>query len=192
MTDLSRDDFFDFNTAEPQQSFDIIPRGTLVKVHMNIIQGGYGERHIHPWADGYPTLFETGRVYLQTESVILAGEHKKRKIWTQIGLYSPKGPLYGEIGRSLIRSILNSARGLSDKDTSPKTEAARRTQGFKDLDDIEFVARLGIDVNDRTGEEFNVIKAALTPDHKNYHALFSQNPGSESSLPQKTNPVWNR
>jgi hypothetical protein len=75
------------------------------------------------------------------------------------------------MGRSLIRGILNSARGISDKDTSPQAQAARRIASFADLDGLEFVARIDIGT-DTNGEDKNEIRTAVTPDHKEYAALM--------------------
>ena len=85
---------------------------------------------------------------------MLEGQYAKRKIWTLIGLFSPKGPEWGNMGRSLIRGMLNSARGLSDKDVSPQAQAARRIAGFADLDGLEFVARIDVG-SDANGEGFS-------------------------------------
>ncbi|WP_246588160.1 hypothetical protein [Paracoccus bogoriensis] len=71
------------------------------------------------------------------------------------------------MGRSMIRGMLNSARGISDKDQSPQAQAARRINGFADLDGIEFVARIDVG-SDAMGEEKNEIRAAVTPDHRDY------------------------
>ncbi len=73
---------------------------------------------------------------------MLEGPYARRKVFTLIGLYSPKGPDWGNMGRSLVRGMLNSARGISDKDNSPQAQAARRIAGFADLDGIEFVAKI--------------------------------------------------
>jgi hypothetical protein len=75
------------------------------------------------------------------------------------------------MGRSLIRGILNSARGISDKDASPQALAARRINSFADLDGLEFIARIDIGT-DTNGEDKNEIRAAVTPDHKDYAALM--------------------
>jgi hypothetical protein len=75
------------------------------------------------------------------------------------------------MGRSLIRGMLNSARGISDKDVSPQAQAMRRINGFADLDGIEFVARLDVGT-DTNGEPKNEIRAAVTPDHKQYAAVI--------------------
>jgi hypothetical protein len=75
------------------------------------------------------------------------------------------------MGRGLIRGILNSARGVSDKDNSPEAQARRRISGFGDLDGVEFVARIDIGT-DTNGEDKNEIRAAVTPDHRDYAALM--------------------
>ena len=71
------------------------------------------------------------------------------------------------MGRNFVRGILNSAHGFSDKDISPQAQAARRINSFRDLDGVEFLARIDIG-KDANGEEKNEIRAAVTPDHKEY------------------------
>ena len=83
------------------------------------------------WTGGYATRGTTGAVYLDVEYTVLEGPYAKRKIWSLIGLYSPKGPDWANMGRSLVRGMLNSARGLSDKDNSPEAQNARRISGLR-------------------------------------------------------------
>lgn len=45
--------------------------------------------------------------------------------------------------------------------------AGRRINGFADLDGLEFVARIDIG-SDAMGEDKNEIRAAVTPDHRDY------------------------
>ena len=71
------------------------------------------------------------------------------------------------MGRSLVRGMLNSARGISDKDVSPQAQAARRIGGFADLDGLEFVARIDVGT-DANGDDKNEIRSAVTPDHRDY------------------------
>jgi hypothetical protein len=50
----------DFNDAEQQQTFDLIPKGTVAKVRMTIKPGGYDDPN-QGWTGGYATQsFETG------------------------------------------------------------------------------------------------------------------------------------
>ena len=116
----------DFNDAK--QNSNIIPKGTLAKVRLTIRPGGFDDP-AQGWTGGYATRGTTGSVYLSGEFTVLEGPYARRKIFTLIGLYSPKGPDWANMGRSLIRGMLNSARGISDKDTSAQAQAARRSSG---------------------------------------------------------------
>jgi hypothetical protein len=161
----------DFNDAEQQQGFDLIPKGTTVKVRMTIKPGGHDDP-AQGWTGGYAAeSFDTGSVYLACEFVVLEGPFAKRKLWSNIGLHSPKGPTWGQMGRSMIRGILNSARNVHPQDNGPQAVAARRIQGFHELDGIEFLARVDVE-KDAKGEDRNVVKLAIEPDHKDYAALM--------------------
>lgn len=160
----------DFNDAEQQQGFDIIPKGTVVPVRMTIRPGGHDDPS-QGWIGGYATRNDTtGSVYLNCEFVILEGSYARRKVWSVIGLHSPKGTDWANMGRSLIRAILNSARGLSEKDESPQAQAQRRISSFADLDGIEFLARIDIGT-DAKGETKNEIRVAVTPGSKDWQGF---------------------
>ena len=154
----------DFNDA--QSNTNLIPKGTLAKVRLTIRPGGFDDPS-QGWTGGYATRGSTGAVYLNGEFTVTEGQYARRKIFTLIGLYSPKGPDWANMGRSLVRGMLNSARGISDKDQSPQAQAARRIGGFADLDGIEFVARIDVG-SDAMGEEKNEIRAAVTLDHRDF------------------------
>jgi hypothetical protein len=170
----------DFNSA--QDNANLIPKGTVAKVRLTIRPGGFDDPS-QGWTGGYATRATSGAVYLNGEFTVLEGPYARRKIFTLIGLYSPKGPDWANMGRSLIRGILNSARGISGKDNSPQAQAARRIGGFADLDGLEFVARIDIGT-DTDGEPKNEIRAAVTPDHRDYAALT----GHPSAPPMPAHP----
>lgn len=177
----------DFNSADDQNSFDPIPKGTLIKVRMTIRPGGYDDPQ-KGWTGGYATRnATTGSIYLNCEFVVLEGQYARRKIWNLIGLHSPKGEDWANIGRSLIKGILNSARGIGNKDNSPQAQNARRISGLGDLDGIEFLARADIE-KDQNGNDKNVIKYAVTCDNKEYAALMGRAGGS-SPAPQAAAPA---
>jgi hypothetical protein len=156
----------DFNDAEGQ-NFDVIPRGTIARVRLTIRPGGYNDEQ-RGWSGGYATRnANTGAVYLNCEYTVLEGKYARRKIFSLIGLMSPKGPEWANMGRSLVRGILNSAHGISDKDSSPQAQAKRRIGSFADLDGLEFLARIDIG-KDISGQDKNEIRVAVTPDHKDY------------------------
>ena len=167
----------DFNYAEQQQGFDLIPKGTIVPVRMTIKPGGHDDPSQN-WTGGYATQsFDTGSVYLAAEFVVTAGNHAKRKMWSNIGLYSPKGATWGQMGRSFIRAALNSAR---------------RIQGFHELDGIEFLARVDVE-KDAKGGDRNVVKLAVEPDHPDYAKFMGVPPktktgGGNSGAPAQAAP----
>lgn len=178
----------DFNSADDQNSFDLIPKGTRVKVRMTIRPGGYDDP-AQGWTGGYATQnATTGSVYLNCEFVVLEGPYARRKMWSLIGLHSPKGPEWANMGRAFIKGILNSARGLHPQDNSPQAQQARRIQGFADLDGIEFVAKVELE-KDQYGEDKNVVKTAITPDHKDYAAVMGQAPVSQGAAPAPAKPA---
>ena len=121
----------DFNDAESQQSgFDLIPKGTVVAVRMTLKPGGYDDPS-QGWGGGYATeSFDTGSIYLAAEFVVTAGDHAKRKMWSNIGLHSQKGPTWGQMGRSFIRAALNSARNVHPQDNSPPRAAFRASTNW--------------------------------------------------------------
>ncbi len=162
----------DFNDAQAQQgSFNLIPKGTIVPVRMSIKPGGFDD-YTQGWTDGYATQSnETGAVYLAAEFVVTAGAYAKRKMWTNIGLHSAKGPTWGQMGRGFIRGLLNSARNVHPQDNSPQASAARRINGFVDLDGIEFIARVDIEKDGR-GDDRNIVRLAVEPDSKEYAAFM--------------------
>ena len=169
----------DYNDA--QQNPNLIPKGTLAKVRFTIRPGGFDDPS-QGWTGGYATRGTTGAVYLSGEFTVLEGQYAKRKIWTLIGLYSPKGPDWANMGRSLIRGMLNSARGLSDKDVSPQAQTARRINGFPDLNGLEFVARIDVGT-DTNGDDKNEIRGAVTRDHRDYAQLMGQMAAPASYAP---------
>lgn len=161
----------DFNDA--RQNANLIPKGTIAKVRLTIRPGGFDDPS-QGWTGGYAKRGTTGSVYLDAEYTVLEGPYAKRKIWSMIGLYSASGSNWANMGRSLVRGILNSARGLSDKDNSPEAQNARRISSFADLDGMEFVARIDVG-KDSNGDDKNDIRQAVTRDHKEYAAAVGGN-----------------
>ena len=107
------------------------------------------------------------------------------------------------MGRSFIRAALNSARNVHPQDNSAQAAAARRINSFADLDGIEFIARVDVE-KDSKGEDRNVVKVAVEPDHKDYGALMGvpskggstapAHPVSHQAAPQRApvsgKPAW--
>lgn len=177
--------YFDFNSASEQSSFDLIPKGTVVRVRMTIRPGGFDDAS-QGWTGGYATRnVNTGSVYLNCEFVVTEGEFARRKMWSLIGLSSPKGPDWSNMGRTFVKAILNSARAVHPGDSSPAAQNARRINGFKDLDGIEFLGKVDWE-KDQSGQDKSVIKSAITPDHKDYAALMGVT--RPASIPAASTP----
>lgn len=148
----------DFNTAKSQSN--LIPKGTTVKVKMAIKPGGY--------EDWFTKSYATGSIYLNAEFTVTEGPYAKRKIYQVIGIKSGKANVeredaWGESGRSMIRSILESARNIHPNDTSEKAMLARKLNSIADLNGLEFTAKVGIEANNRYGDR-NRIATIITPD----------------------------
>jgi hypothetical protein len=167
----------DFNTVEPQKKeFPLIPDGSIVKVRMGITYGGYGE-------DNALTHNEvTGSIGLKASFVVVDGEYKDRNIIQLIGFKGTKvneegKDIWGNSGKSLLRGLIESAKGISSKDTSMLSVAARKVS-LKELDDMVCLVKVGVE-KDKSGKysDKNKIKYALTADHKEY--------GNYMTIPEK-------
>lgn len=178
----------DFNDAEQQQSFDLIPKGTTARVRMTIKPGGHDDSE-QGWTGGYATQsFETGSSFLSCEFVVLEGRYARRKMWSNIGLHSSKGPAWANMGRTFIRAALNSARNVHPQDNSAQASAARRIQGFHEIDGIEFVARIDVEKDGR-GDLRNVVRIAVEPDQPDYlrpDGADAATPSATASAPATT------
>ena len=114
---------------------------------------------------------------------MLEGEHTRRRVFTRIGLkgksVNEKGEdTYANRGRSLIRGILESARGIRSGDQSERARAARTIGSYGDLNGLVFVARIVVEIdrNNQSAEPHNAIGAAIGPDRAEYAALIGTAP----------------
>jgi hypothetical protein len=172
----------------PVANYGLIPNGTIVKVRMTIKPGGYNDPE-QGWADGYATKSEKGTIALDVEFVVLEGQYTKRKVWGKIGLCGNNGPDWSNMGKAFIKSILNSAKGISPKDNSEAAMLARKIDSFKPLDGIEFIARIDV-TKDQEGNDKNEIRAAITPDHKDYDEAMGKVSISTNNHTNANRPNW--
>lgn len=171
---MSNNSWVDFNDAPPQQDFGLIPKGTLLKVRMTIKPGGYNHDE-YGWTGGWATMSDHGAVYLSCEFVVVHGEYERRKIWSSIGLHSPKGPAWGNMGRSFLRAVLNSAGRIDPEDMSEEAVEWRQVEGLEEFDGLTFVAKADVE-RDEHGNYRNVIKFAVEPNHPEYEQVMDEIP----------------
>lgn len=181
----------DFNKIEPQKTeFPLIPKGTIVKVKMGITLGGYGE-------DNALTQNElTGSVGLKANFVVVEGEYKDRSIIQLIGFKGTKvneegKDIWGNSGKSLLRGLIESAKGISSKDTSALATNMRKVS-LRELDGIIALVKVGIE-SDKSGKysDKNKVQYALTADHKeygNYMTIPEKKQASTNTLPDDEIP----
>ncbi len=162
-----------FNDAEGQMSYELIPHKTIAKVRLLLKKGNHVTDE---FPDGYATLSKAGTsIYLACEFVILSGQYEHRKIWSNIGLHSDKSPIYAEMGRTMIKAILDSANSLHPADKSPEAEKMRTIKSFADLDNLVCVAE--ITINDKGDQPRNEVKTIITPAHSNYSEYMDEKSG---------------
>jgi hypothetical protein len=166
-----------FNDAEDQMSYELIPNKTIAKVRLTLKKGN----HItDEFTDGYATLSKAGSsIYLACEFVVLSGQYENRKVWSNIGLHSDNSPKFAQMGRTMIKAILDSAHGLHPADKSPKAEKQRQIKSFADLDNLQVVAE--ITINTSGDKPRNEIKTILTPDHAEYSKYMDERSGKFAS-----------
>jgi hypothetical protein len=86
-------------------------------------------------------------------------------MWSLIGLSSPKGPEWANMGRSFMKAILNSARGIHPDDNSP----GAGTRGASAASPTSMASSSWPKIDwekDQHGQDKSVVKSAVTPDHK--------------------------
>lgn len=191
----------DYNNAPRQNDgFSPIPDRSLLKIRQTLRPGAYSDP-AQGWLDGSPTQSErTGAIYLNCEYTVVCGEFHKRKFFGLVGLWSSKGKTWGDMGRAMIRAMLNSARGIHPDDNTPRAVAARCINDFGDLDGLEFAVQVAVEKDDR-GDPRNVIKQIIEPDHAQYQAIMActgqvataTTPApavAAPRAPQVSKPVW--
>lgn len=167
MTDYN----FDFNDAEPQMGFSLIPDNTFVKVFM-IIRSGK--------EDALTDSKSSDAKYLDCELSVLEGRYQGRKFWENFvisgGKQNDQGQsIAGNISRAKLRAILESARNIKAADIGKAAVTARRIKSFWDLNEIEFVIKLGVQ-KAKAGSGYddkNRIKTVITPDMPEYKIAMS-------------------
>jgi hypothetical protein len=190
MTDTTANTNFDFNDADEQRSFDVIPANTICTLQLTIRPGGASDGGwLRRAADG-------NSEGLDCEFVVVDGPHAKRKLWQLFTLQgkTPKHAEAGRISRETLRAILESARGIKASDTSEAAQAARKVSGWGDLDQIRFIARLGVRPPKDGYAAKNTILEVITPERQTWQkpeqiSAKSANSANSGVTPAPTPPA---
>lgn len=157
----------DFNDAESNSGFDIIPSGTVAPMILTIRPGGYGD-------GGWETKSNTSDVtYLNCEFVITEGPFRNRKFWQNMVVSGGKtdengNSKAGNITRSTLRGILESSRKIAPNDMSEEARAKRIVNGYGDFSTMEFVGKIGIEKGTGGYDDKNKLIAAVPVTSKDY------------------------
>lgn len=169
-------DTFDFNDAESSSGFDLIPAGTIVPVIMTLHPGGTGE------GGWLKKSASSDALMLDCEWTVLEGPYARRRMWGVMVVSGGRTNENGEsiaagITRGMLRSILESSRGISPNDHGEAAQAARRIKGWQDFNGISFLAKIGIE-KDKSGryEDRNRIQGAIVPGMRDYHRVGGTSP----------------
>jgi hypothetical protein len=183
---------FDFNTAAEQQNYDLIPAGEIAVVQMRIRPGGAGE-------GGILKRSKTGEAeMLDLEIVIVDGKYAKRKLWANMIVSGTTDghAQAGDITRSKLRAILESARGIKPSDLSEAAKKARSVAGYEDFDGLRFIAKVGIEKGSNGYKDKNVLELVVTPEMKGWHQVEQVDKAATPSAPEApasnviVKPAW--
>ncbi|GHT97580.1 hypothetical protein FACS1894126_1890 [Alphaproteobacteria bacterium] len=151
----------DFNTAEAQTEFALIPEGTIAKAILVVKSG-------NDFSDPFLTRSKNSdSAYLDCEYAVIEGRYAKRRIFDKIGVEGSDAWI--NIGRTKIRAILESAKNINPKDASEVAAEARKIKSFDDLNRLEVVIKIGIEI-DKGGvyKDKNRVVSIITPDNSAY------------------------
>jgi len=181
---------YDFNDAETQRNFDVIPDGTIATVRMTVRPGGAGEGGwLRRSKDG-------GSEALDCEFVVLDGPFAKRKFWTlfTIAGTTPGHAEAANISAGKLRAILESGRGIKPDDTSDTAKQARRIGSYGDFNGLSFIARIGVEPPQNGYKAKNRLDHVVTPDEKAWKPVQQEpvaTPAKPASSPAKIErPQW--
>jgi hypothetical protein len=164
---------FDFNNADPQREVGaLIPENTVCVVVASLRPGGHGP-------GGWLKPNKNGDCLMADfEFTVEGGDFDRRKFW---GLFVTEGATEGQqkaanITRSKLRAMLESAYGIHPGDDSPDAVTRRQVAGWQAFDGLRFCAKVGVEKGTGEYKDKNVLKAAITPDERDY-----LNPGPQTA-----------
>lgn len=157
---------FDFNNADKQAAFELIPHGEIVPVVFTIRPGGSDDGGWLKQSQNNADMF-----MLDTESTVIEGEYAKRKIWQFMIVEGSEKA--APISRKTLRAIIEASKGINPDDMSNEAINARRISGWGDFNGLAFLIKVGIEKakKDSTYSDKNKILVVITPDMPEYQKI---------------------
>lgn len=186
----------DFNTAQEQRAFDVIPDRTIAVLQLDIRPGGAGE-------GGLFKCSKNGQAEgPDCELIVVGGEYNKRKLfdWMTVNGTTDGHAIAADISARKLRAILESARGVKPSDMSEAAKKARVAE-YADFDGIRFLVRIGVEPARGDYRAKNFIAEVITPELGEWHAVEqaakprSGDGGATAATPEKSTttiakPAW--
>lgn len=169
----------DLNTAEKQSAPNaLIPDGAVVPVHATLSPGGSGP-------DNWLKRSKNGdSLALDFEFTVVDGEFARRKFWTLLTIEGETDgqKKAGEISRSRLRAMVESAKGIDPTDESEKAVQGRRIPTFADLDGLRFWAVVALEPGTNGYKDKNTLRAVVTPDKEGWTKLEQSRSSSAAPM----------
>lgn len=199
----------DFNDADAQRG-DLLPDGIFCPVKLTIRPGGDTKPGFEYDGAIFRNSLKSDAVMLDCEFIVLPpSPHHGRKLWQMFGIAGGKVGEDGtskawNITKATIRAMIDSTLGLDPADMSDAAKAKRSLRGFRDLDGIEFVARIGIKRGDLTADggvypDKNIIAHVVEPNEPQWAEVRagripppspSSRPAAPTAAPVQAKPAW--
>ena len=133
------------------------------------------------------TKAASGYEFLDFEFTVISPKFKDRKIWQNFMLAytktsTDKSALAISISMRTLRAMVEAARKISPKDTSPEAAKARIIDSFADLNSMLFPVVVGCEwgnPSEKDGKRYlnNTIKRIVTPDDERFEKVFDDPEG---------------
>ena len=181
----------DLNNAAPQnQSFSLIPAGTLIKASVCIKPGGHGP------GGWFTQSRSSDAVYLNVDFTVVEGEYSGRIVHQMVGIQGTKRndkgeDIWGQMGRSMLRALVESAYNIMPNDNSDEANIKRTLQDISGINTLVCAAKVGVDV-DSTGAHPNRNKIVniITPESAQYKTIMGQASVATATTNTADLPEW--
>jgi hypothetical protein len=169
------------NEAGGQREFDLIPQDSICVLAIKVRGGGAGP-------DGALRRSKDGKSEgLDLELTVTDGEYVKRKLWVLLTLQGEtEGHAEaGRIAATVLRAVLESARGVRPDDQSEAAKQQRCLTSYLELDGLRFIGRVGVVPAKNGYDAKNKLASVITPDMKAWRKPDQSTAPAPTAKPSK-------